>query len=271
MSDFDTARDLPNNYDAYSNWINGWIFGLPDDDHPQSDECGAMPFRYGKPQNSVNAQKCLRGEDWAFLNSFCNSYQNMPSPLCWSRSNYSVPQLNSTPYKLEVERMYDYLSSFEQARCWGTGIKLSAGTGYRCTEDTIYSTVADQLSGHMHIQSSPPLATQPLSMNQMKDFFRDTQKFRCTIADAGYRFTNGSRTVWMWDDYVPEAHMPPEIETSDISSVYFAQSYGPRTQKVRAIGQAIMGVEVQVDQNGDYNEYFAVVVVGEPFEMTTSQ
>ena len=114
MSDFNTVRDLPNNQDAYFNWRNGWIFGLPDSDHPQSEECGAMPFRYGKPQNTVNAQKCLRGEDWAFLNSFCTMYKNLPSSTIWPRNDPAVPQLVQSPARLEIQRMYDYLKHFEQ-------------------------------------------------------------------------------------------------------------------------------------------------------------
>ena len=272
MSDFNTVRDLPNNQDAYFNWRNGWIFGLPDSDHPQSEECGAMPFRYGKPQNTVNAQKCLRGEDWAFLNSFCTMYKNLPSSTIWPRNDPAVPQLVQSPARLEIQRMYDYLKHFEQMRCWGSGILLEKNSGVICSSQAdIYTKLAAQIYEPMVVQSSAPLATQPLSMQQMKDFFRDTQKFQCTITDAGYQFTNGSRTVWMYDEYVPEAHMPVEIETSDIIQVHVVNSFGVATQKIRMIGQAIMGVDVDVDQGGESHQYYAAVTAGNTFEMTTSQ
>lgn len=272
MSDFNIIRNLPNNYDAYDNWISGWIFGVPTDEDPLIKECGAMPFRYGKPQNSVNAQKCLRGEDWAFLNSFCSHYKNLPSSTLWPRQDPSVPQLVRSPMRLEIQRMYDYLKGFEQVGCWGSGILLEKNSGVICSSQADINTrLAAQIDEPMVIQSSAPLATQPLSMQQMKDFFRDTQKFECTIAEAGYQFTNGSRTVWMYDEYVPEAHMPVEIETSDISEVSLVNSFGVATQKIRMIGQVIMGVDVDVDQGGEDYEYYAVVTVGDTFEMTNSQ
>lgn len=47
MSDFNTVRDLPDNYDAYEAWYNPWLFGLPDGTSVGASMCGAMPFRYG--------------------------------------------------------------------------------------------------------------------------------------------------------------------------------------------------------------------------------
>lgn len=88
MSDFTRPRDLPTSSSEYSSWRNGWIFGLPTGGDLSSAECGAMPFRYSsKFQNTVNAQKCLRGEDWAFLNTVTIETRNLASVMLWPYYN----------------------------------------------------------------------------------------------------------------------------------------------------------------------------------------
>lgn len=109
MSDFDTTRDLPNNPDAYDNWYSDWIFGLPDGTLT-SDECGAMPFRYGKGLNTVNAERCLRGEDWAFLQSVANQTCLLPSIALWPNYNPSVFGMSKTISRTYVQGMYNFLA-----------------------------------------------------------------------------------------------------------------------------------------------------------------
>lgn len=127
--------------------------------------------------------------------------------------------------------MYNFLSATEAARCFGTGIKLAKDTGQVVSDDddAMLDALSSQLSGLMQIESQPPAALQPLSLYQMKTFFRDTQKMKCTIADAGYRFTGSRRVLYDYASYPTSWGYPDEKETSDISSCHATQSYGSST------------------------------------------
>ena len=52
-----------------------WIFGLPNDGQVSSATCGALPFRNG---TGVRAKKCLRGEDWEFMQNWCLDRSALP-------------------------------------------------------------------------------------------------------------------------------------------------------------------------------------------------
>ncbi len=53
-----------------------WIFGLPAGGQISSAECGAYPFRKG---TGTASPKCIRGEDWAYLASWCQDRQGLVS------------------------------------------------------------------------------------------------------------------------------------------------------------------------------------------------
>lgn len=90
---------------------------------------------------------------------------------------------------------------------------------------------------------------------------------RCTIANANYYFDGRDRTCYDYVDWFGQI----ELETTDISSVAVAEYYGCQNQMIRAIGQVLCGVECSHSYGGQDNTYYAVLALGQPFELRTSQ
>lgn len=68
----------PDDYVGLNSWKDNWVFGLPEEGEVSSDSCGAMPFRDAGGAG-LKAKKCLRGEDWAWIDTWCYMRYALPS------------------------------------------------------------------------------------------------------------------------------------------------------------------------------------------------
>lgn len=277
MSDFNTPRNVPNSFDAYDSWSPNWIFGLPQSGDISSAECGAMPFRLssdlsacGNDISGVNLQRCLRAEDWAFLQTYCNSERSLPSYEFWN-FNPQAPYTADRPMIQQPIRMYNWLSTAVDKKCFGSGVSIQPNSGFQVYEQDytqMTSYIKAQLTGFPTLDSQPIEEDQPFSLEMMKNFFKDTQKLSCTLALGSLRWT-ATQTRWFYRyiDWFGDITR----DTTNISGVLLTNSYGPQTQMVSAVAQIIMGVECTHEYNDIEHTYFAVLSPTAPLTLTTSE
>lgn len=81
---------------SYKQWYQGfgsmpaWKYGLVG---ATAAHCGALPFRW--ENDGLNAGKCLRGEDWAFIYSVQASSVDLPDPYIWNFNRPSTGVINT--------------------------------------------------------------------------------------------------------------------------------------------------------------------------------
>lgn len=99
---------------SYSDWFTGfgtwdaWKYGLVGETQAH---CGAMPFRTAN--DGLNAKKCLRGEDWAFIMSVQKYCNNIPDPFVWNFPHPATGTLYTKLARANVENAYNWLKTWE--------------------------------------------------------------------------------------------------------------------------------------------------------------
>lgn len=265
MSDFNTARNLPNAPDAYNVWY-GWVFGLPEQGQISSDTCGAMPFRKGDGLCSIS---CLRGEDIAFLNTAMTDARTLVSPNIWTDFYPAIPTTYLTPHKSTITQCYNFLSAMQQAGCYGTGISLN-NSGIVISDYRDKTAIKNSLTGKIEIETQPPDANDNrLRLSELSSIFKDMKKTRCTIADAVCNMTGSTRYYYDW--YSPSTGGGSStLDVSNISSVYVGTNYGNKAQMISAEGMMMLIVTATYSYNGDSQDANLLLAVGGKFTMTSS-
>lgn len=168
-----------------------WIFGLPQDGTLSSNTCGALPFRMQAGLSGVNEPKVLRGEDWEFLVNWVDDRMWLPDRFFWADVSYYppvTPNCTKSPDYNNLSDMYVALSSIVKA--YGRDFQL------------VDQEVSSEQHAHDVLRNClvPCLPISPLvdpdsgilQLSDMQNFFADTAKLSCTIAECLPLMNDGS-------------------------------------------------------------------------------
>lgn len=266
MGAFDEINNLPISSAAYNSWANGWVFGADS----SGETCGAMPFRRGTGKYS---ERCLRGEDWAYLCSLCSYYRGIPSASVWSGIASAIPSTPTFPTSLlrrSQSEMYDWLKAVETASCFGEDFDMS-NSAVEVVESDIYAEAANHLTELVQIESSPVSQTGELSLSlsRMKTFFKDVKKLKCTVTDnVGYTWGGSGGRNDIYEYYKASSSSPAEIRTRDMISAYMTSPVS--SQKVGSDCMALIPVQLYESSGGVSKNAYALVAAGGKFQITNS-
>ena len=265
MGAFDQINNLPVSSAAYYDWINGWVFGADSN----ANSCGAMPFRHG---TGIYSDRCLRGEDWAFLQNVCLFFGDLPSGQVFGLSAATFPQLTTSVEGSHARSMYDFLHLVETTGCYGDGYSIADNSAVEIVQPSVWvlPEAADYLLNPVHMASLPLPASGDvdLSLTRMQTFFSDAKKMECTVANVNYDYAAGGDPLYY---YRHEYGSSPTTNTNNILSAWKNTPYIPSTQKVSMDCMLLVPVSVSVsDGSGSHDEKYALVAVGGVQTMTNS-
>lgn len=177
---------------SYVDWLPAWRYGLVGESNPH---CGAMPFRYAI-DGGINAKKCLRGEDWAFLKSVQTACA-YPEPYVWNFVRPSATTLHATLDKSNLQQSWDWLKAYEARQCWGNACgPLNSAVWWMGTpgtpdlgcaqwtsaQDCEYAVCKSYVAQPLNVSTpNPSTLDNRLRLSTMESLFADYKQLKWTV------------------------------------------------------------------------------------------
>jgi len=186
-----------------------WHFGLPTPDAAgavplSTAECGAMPFRDDTAVSGLISDKCLRGEDWVFLDNWQDDrrwiYHHGFTNLFGDVPELSGELQTKGPSRGQLTAFAGNMSAL--CSVWRSDFQWTGGD--RELHVSSYLDAWEELSaGFVDIPRlhDAELSDSSLKLSRMKNFFDDTSKFACTAFDPLVVMQDGgsdARQLWWW-------------------------------------------------------------------------